>query len=303
MRIFNKTSFDFVGNRRKAYIVSSILLLISIASLFTRGLEAGIDFLGGTEIVIEASQPIPVQDIRSELTAVFDGEPEVKLYGSESTYLVRTTAGGDVSGLQESVSAALSGAFPEASISIPKVDSVGPRFAEDLKRGALYAVLASLFVIFVYIMFRFEWRYGLGAVAALAHDVIITMGAFSLLAGVVPFSLQIDQTIIAAFLTIVGYSINDTVVVFDRIRETLGFSKTKPLEEVINRSINDTLSRTVITSGTTLLVVLVLFIFGGEVLRGFAFALSFGIVIGTFSSIFVASPVLLEMKRRQLVAQ
>lgn len=303
MRLFQNTNFDFVGNRKRAYIFSSVLLLLSVGSLLTRGLQAGIDFLGGTELVIESSEAIPVGEVRSELTAVFESEPEVKLYGSESSYLVRTTAGGDVAGLQEAVLGALGAAFPAASIEIVKTDSVGPRFAEDLKRGALYAVLASLFVIFLYIMFRFEWRYGLGAVAALAHDVIITMGMFSLLAGVLPFSLQIDQTIIAAFLTIVGYSINDTVVIFDRIRESMALFRSRPLEEVINRSINDTLSRTIVTSLTTLLAVVVLFIFGGEVLRGFAFALMFGILIGTFSSIFVASPVVLEMKRRELVAQ
>jgi preprotein translocase SecF subunit len=153
-------------------------------------------------------------------------------------------------------------------------------------------------VIFVYILIRFEWRYSLGAVAALFHDVLITLGLFSLLHGVLPFSLQIDQTIIAAFLTIVGYSLNDTVVIFDRIREYTKRFKTESFDYVVNVSVNRTLSRTIVTSGTTLLVVLTLFIFGGEVLRGFAFALIVGILIGTYSSIFVAAPVVVELRTR-----
>jgi preprotein translocase SecF subunit len=183
-------------------------------------------------------------------------------------------------------------------LEVEKTDNVGPRFAQDLKQGAIFSVLGSLLVIFVYILIRFEWRFGVGAVAALFHDVVITLGVFSLLHGFLPFSLQIDQTIIAAFLTIVGYSLNDTVVVFDRVREYTGLFKAERYEDVVNRSINNTLSRTIVTSGTTLLVVAVLFIFGGEVLRGFAFALIVGIVIGTYSSIFVASPVVVELRQK-----
>jgi preprotein translocase SecF subunit len=159
-------------------------------------------------------------------------------------------------------------------------------------------VLCALAVIFIYIMVRFEWRFGVGAVAALAHDVTITLGLFSLLHGLVPFSLQIDQAIIAAFLTIVGYSLNDTVVVFDRIREYASVFKTEAYDVVVNKSINSTLSRTIVTSGTTLIVVLVLFLTGGEVLRGFAFALIVGIFVGTYSSVFVAAPVVLELRTR-----
>ena len=179
-----------------------------------------------------------------------------------------------------------------------KTDVVGPRFAEDLKEGAIYAVFGSLLVIFIYILIRFEWRFGVGAVTALFHDVFITLGVFALLHGFLPFSLQIDQTIIAAFLTIVGYSLNDTVVIFDRIREFTNLFKTEPYNQVVNRSINTTLSRTLVTSGTTLLVVITLFIFGGEVLRGFAFALTFGILIGTYSSVYVATPVVVELHKR-----
>ncbi|HMB92238.1 MAG TPA: protein translocase subunit SecF, partial [Rhodothermales bacterium] len=164
--------------------------------------------------------------------------------------------------------------------------------------GAIYAVLGSLLVIFIYILLRFEWRFGVGAVAALFHDVTITLGLFALLHNIMPFSLQIDQAIIAAFLTIVGYSLNDTVVVFDRVREFTNLFKTEAYGTVVNRSINTTLSRTIITSGTTLLVVVTLFIFGGEVLKGFAFALIIGVIIGTYSSVFVASPIVVELQKR-----
>jgi preprotein translocase SecF subunit len=193
---------------------------------------------------------------------------------------------------------ALQAQFPESNLQIEKTNVVGPRFAEDLKRGAIYAILGALLVIFLYIMVRFEWRYSLGAVAALVHDVTITLGIFSMLAGIAPFSVQIDQSLIAAFLTIVGYSLNDTVVVFDRVREYVNLFKTEPFDEVVNRSINATLSRTVVTSVTTFIVVAILFLFGGEVLRGFSFALIIGVVIGTYSSVFVASPTIVELERR-----
>lgn len=303
MRIFENPDFKFVSKRRIGYIVSGTLLLLSLFALVTRGLETGIDFQGGTEFVVETGEALPIPAVRDELTTTLGAQPEVKTYGSDATLLIRTTAGGDdIDQLQATVEGALTAAFPQATVSTVKIDSVGPRFADDLKRGAFYAVIASLFVIFLYIALRFEWEFSAGAVAALVHDVTITLGVFALLHHLLPFSLQIDQTIIAALLTIVGYSINDTVVVFDRIREYMNLFKTEPLGETVNRSINSTLSRTMVTSGTTLLVVLTLFIFGGEVLRGFAFALMFGIVIGTYSSIFVASPVMLELKKRSLAA-
>jgi protein-export membrane protein SecF len=200
--------------------------------------------------------------------------------------------------MENQVVSALNAQFSGRDIAIESTNVVGPRFAEDLKRGAIYAVLGALLVVFLYIMVRFEWRYSLGAVAALVHDVTITLGIFSVLAGIAPFSVQIDQSLIAAFLTIVGYSLNDTVVVFDRVREYVNLFKTEAFDEIVNRSINATLSRTVVTSVTTLIVVTILFVFGGEVLRGFSFALIVGVVIGTYSSIFVASPTIVELNRR-----
>ncbi len=297
MRIFENTSFVFIGNRKKGYIFSAILLLLSIGSIVFKGLDLGIDFQGGMEFVLETDVVLDPTEVRSALGQVLSADPEVKTF-DQSGLLVRTLNEGDISEVEKRVKSTIESTFPGVVVSVVKTYVVGPRFAEDLKRGAIYSIIGALLVIFVYIMIRFEWTFAVGAVTALFHDVLLTLGLFSLLSGVVPFSLQIDQAIIAAFLTIVGYSINDTVVVFDRIREFSGIFKSEKFEDVVNKSINSTLSRTVITSSTTLLVVSVLFIFGGEVLRGLAFALVIGVLVGTYSSIFIASPVVVELKLR-----
>jgi len=298
MRIFENTQIDFLKKQRFAATLSGVLVVLSLVSLLTRGLETGIDFQGGTEIVIETDVALDVVDVRAGLSDALGATPEVKEYGEPELLLIRMPSGGDPDSLQTLIVGAVNAAFPGANATPQKVDSVGPRFADDLKRGAIWAILAALLVIFLYIMVRFEWRFSVGAIVALMHDVIITLGIFSLLHGVLPFSLQIDQAIIAALLTIVGYSLNDTVVIFDRIREFVNLFKTERFGPVVSRSINSTLSRTVVTSGTTLIVVGVLFIFGGEVLKGFAFALIIGVVIGTYSSIFVASPVVIALRAR-----
>ena len=296
MRIFENANYPFVQNRKKAYVFSGVLMLLSLVSLVTRGLELGIDFKGGMEFIVSGATEPGATAIREALTPVLGAEPEVKTYGED--ILIRVAAEGDINEVQRQIVETIRQRFPETQPEVVQTNIVGPRFAEDLKRGAIYSILGSLLVIFVYILIRFEWRFSLGAVVALFHDVLITLGLFSFLHGWLPFSLEIDQTIIAAFLTIVGYSLNDTVIVFDRIREYTNLFKTKPFEEVVNLSVNATLSRTIITSGTTLLVVVILFIFGGEVLRGFSFALIVGIVIGTYSSIFLASPVVIELRAR-----
>lgn len=297
MRIFENADFQFISNRRKAYVVSAILILVSLGSLMARGLELGIDFQGGMEFVVESPSDLNPVAVRGQLAGALGREPEVKTFG-ENQILIRTSVEGEISDIESRIVNSIGTNFPQSNPEIIKTDIVGPRFAEDLKEGAIYSIIGSLLVIFIYILIRFEWRFGIGAVAALFHDITITLGVFSLLSGVLPFSLQIDQAIIAAFLTIVGYSLNDTVVVFDRIREYSNLFKTEAYGNLVNRSINNTLSRTIVTSGTTLLVVTVLFIFGGEVLRGFAFALILGIGIGTYSSVFVASPVIVELRAR-----
>lgn len=299
MRIFENANFAFTDRRNVGYIISGTLIVLSLLSLTLNGLELGIDFRGGMEFVVELDEPHTSTEVRSALADVLVQAPEVKTYGTENNaLLIRAAETGNMREVQTQIVEGLTAAFGASNPKIVKTDIVGPRFAQDLQKGAIYSILGSLLVIFVYILIRFEWRFSVGAVAALFHDVIITLGMFSALRFIVPFSLQVDQTIIAAFLTIVGYSLNDTVVVFDRIREYTGIFKSEKYDVIVNRSINNTLSRTVITSGTTLLVVAVLFIFGGEVLRGFAFALLIGIVIGTYSSIFVASPVVLALRQR-----
>ncbi len=302
MRILENSNYQFTTARRKGYIFSAILLLASLISLATHGLEVGIDFQGGREFVIDTTEQLDVTEVRSSLAAALGTEPEVKTYGDDML-LIRAVITDDVTVIQNAITSAIANDFPGSNPTVEGTYAVSPRFADDLKRGAIYSVLGSLLVIFVYILLRFEWRFGVGAVAALFHDVTITLGIFSIFHGFVPFSLQIDQTIIAAFLTIVGYSLNDTVVVFDRIREYTGIFKSETYDAIVNKSINNTLSRTMVTSGTTLFVVTVLFIFGGEVLRGFAFALIVGVVIGTYSSIFVASPVVLELRKRAVAAR
>ena len=302
MRIFENANFNIVESRQRGYIISGTLLILSLISFVVRGLEMGIDFKGGMEYVVESRQVLEATAVRAALSNALGQDPEVKTYSDVGeggdALLIRTLPGGDISEVQKQIVQGIEAAFPEAQPVVIKTDIVGPRFAEDLKQGSIYAVITSLLVIFLYILIRFEWRFGLGAVAALFHDVLITLGVFSLLQGLLPFSLQIDQAIIAAFLTIVGYSLNDTVVIFDRIREFTNLFKTESYNKVVNRSVNTTLSRTVVTSCTTLLVVATLFIFGGEVLRGFAFAMIFGILIGTYSSVFVATPVVVELHAR-----
>ena len=299
MRWFETPSIDFVARRKAAYILSVILFLASLGTIITKGLQYGIDFKGGKELVIDFENPIDITLVRNELTTPLGSTPEIKLFGSDREILIRTDNESDMNTVQSTIEATLATTFADNPATTVKTDSVGPRFAEDLKSAALQSVIYAIAIIFLYILIRFKnWTFSAGAVAALVHDVVITLGIFTVLSDVVSFSLLIDQNIIAAFLTIVGYSLNDTVVVFDRIRENSMVHKGMEYMPMLNKSLNDTLSRTVITSLTTLFVVLVLFIFGGEVLKGLSFALIIGVVLGTYSSLFVASPLVLELDRR-----
>lgn len=299
MRLFENADYEIIPNRRIGYIISGTVLTLSVISLLVRGLSLGIDFRGGMEFVVANMGGIETVEVRSALTGPLGGQPEVKTFG-ETGLLVRASVeqGTNTTEVQDRILSTIRENYPDTNPEIEKTSVVGPRFAEDLKRGALYAIFGALAVIFLYILVRFEWRYSVGAVAALVHDVTVTLGLFSMLAGVVPFSMQIDQGIIAAFLTIVGYSLNDTVVVFDRVREYVNLFKTERFPTIVNKSINATLSRTVVTSITTLIVVTILFFFGGEVLKGFSFALIVGVIIGTYSSVFVASPTIVELQKR-----
>lgn len=299
MRWFETPNFNFTATRKITYILSAVLFLASLGAILTKGLQYGIDFRGGKEFVLEFQDAVSVVDLRESLSGPLGASPEVKLYGSNTEVLVRTDNDSEINVVQQIIVENVQELYPDNSVAVIKTDVVGPRFAEDLKWGALQAIIYAIVIIFIYILIRFRnWTFSAGAVAALIHDVIIVLGVFTILADLVPFSLQIDQALIAAFLTIVGYSLNDTVVVFDRIRENSIVHKGMDYEPMVNKSLNDTLSRTVITSITTLFVVLVLFIFGGEVLKGFSFALLIGIVLGTYSSLFVASALVVELEER-----
>ena len=299
MRLLRNPNIDFIGLRRYGYIFSGVTLVVGILFVLIGGLHYGIDFKGGKEYVVRFAQPRSVADVRSTLTPALGKSPEVKTYGDDRTLLIRTDVEGDLNEIQARIIEALERTQPGNRPEVLSTSIVGPRFAADLRKGALYSAIGSLIVIFLYIMIRFEWRFGLSALLTLAHDVIVVLGLFTILEPITPFSIEISQTIIAAFLTIIGYSVNDTVIIYDRIREYRNIFKTERLDVLINRALNATLSRTIITSGTTLLVILVLFIFGGEALRGFAFALFLGIGLGTYSSIFVSSPFVYELYRYQ----
>lgn len=299
MRWFETPEYKFVETRKYGYMISGTLLAISIAALLFKGLSYGIDFKGGKELVVEFDTSVSVTEVRDILTPALGSQPEVKQFGLSRDLLVRTDSPMDATTLQNTVVSTLTAAFPGNGVVIIKTDDISPRFADDLKWGALQAVIFSVIVIFLYILVRFRnWRYSLGTVAAIAHDVVIILGVFVIFNGILPFSLDIDQTTIAAFLTIVGYSLNDTVVVFDRLREDSQIHKTDPFDKMVNRAMNATLSRTVVTSMTTLFVVVVLFIFGGEVLKGLSFALIVGIVLGTYSTLYVACPIVVDLKKK-----
>lgn len=306
MNAFSNMKFDFIGKRKIAYTVSAIVIIAGMVSLFTRGLNLSVDFEGGRTYVVqfdESVKDLSVTDTRDHLTTVFESSPEVKTFGSESKLKITTkyritdnTENVDTE-VQQTLVNSLTEKYGETFI-IEKSQKVGPTFARDIQVSAIWSIVVGLIAIFLYIIARFrKWQFGLGALAALIHDVLFVIGLFSLFWNILPINLEVDQAFIAAILTVVGYSINDTVVVFDRIRESLGLHSKAPLKETINDALNKTVSRTLITSVTTLLVILILFIFGGQIIQGFAFALLVGVLVGTYSSLFIATPIVVDLDR------
>jgi len=298
MRLFGKTSIDFMSKRRMFYVVSAVVILAGLTSLLIKGLDFGIDFLGGTELVVKFERPVTIADVRSAMDRIGYGRSEIKTFGADTDILIRTTTiqteAGEI--VSEQLREGLRTSFADNPFSVLKEDKIGPKIGAELRRDALYAIIASLVAMWLYIGFRFKFVYGIGAVAALFHDVLVTLGIVSIFDGLV--SLEIDQNMIAAFLTLVGLSVNDSVVIFDRIRENQKIFKAMSLNDLINKSVNETLSRTIITSGTIFVVLMVLLFLGGEVNRGFAFALVIGIITGTYSSIYIASAVALDWTQR-----
>ncbi len=303
MRILGQTNIDFMGMRRVFFVVSLILVMVGMASIVIKGLELGIDFVGGTELVVEFEEAIPVGEIRSAMTDAGFDQAVIRTFGVPRDILIRTIEmDREDQRVRDIILQTLTERFPDNSITVLREDSIGPTIGAELRRDATMAIIVALFAILGYIAIRFKFVYGLGAVAAIFHDVLIAVGLLSLLHGLSPYlNLEISQHIIAAFLTIIGLSVNDTVVVFDRIRENLKLYRSWSIYDVINKSINDTLSRTIITSGTVLIVLIVLFVFGGEVTRGFAFTLIIGVIIGTYSSIYIASALVIEWVNRSQV--
>jgi preprotein translocase subunit SecF len=299
MRFFKKTTIDFMGKRGLWYMVSGTVILLGMITLAVRGVDFGIDFLGGTELIVQFNQPVSISDVRTSMDRIGMGKAEIKTFGSDRDILIRTAEQGEGSTIGDRIQAALKQSFQSNPYTILKEDKIGPKIGAELRRNALYAVIASVIAIGVYVGFRFKFIYGVGAVVALFHDVLVTLGLIAIFNGV--FNLEINQNMIAAFLTLVGLSVNDTVVIFDRMRENQKIFRSMNLLDLMNKSLNETLSRTIITSGTIFVVLVVLLTLGGEVTRGFAFALTVGIITGTYSSIYIASAVVLDwtIKRGQ----
>jgi len=312
------TAYNFIDSRKIAYIISAVLIIISIGSLVTKGLNFGIDFKGGRTYVVRFDTDINTDEARKILTAEFGNHaPEVKTFGADSQikittkYLIDDDRVEVDSIIQVKLHNGLKGFYTDKIdyydfssdtegenklLGILSSQKIGPTIAYDIRNKAYLAVFFALIIIFIYIAARFnKWQFGAAGVIALFHDTLITVGLFSLFYGVLPFSMEIDQAFIAAILTIIGYSINDTVIIFDRIRENTTLFPKHSLKKNINNGLNSTLARTLNTSGTTLVVLLVIFIFGGETIRGFIFALLIGVLVGTYSSVFTASPVAYDL--------
>ena len=283
------TSIDFLNKRRICITISTILILLTIVGLFTKGLNYGIDFSGGTLIEIKTQNEPVVADMRSALKGDFSGL-SIQEYGSSTEFLIRVPAieGAKSDEITKNIIAKLSGIAKGTEVR--RVEFVGPQVGEELRKTGVLALLFSMIAILAYISVRFEFRYAVGAVTALAHDVMLTVGIFVLL------QKEVSLPVLAALLTVIGYSLNDTIVVFDRVREVRAKNPKKTMFEVLNLSINDMLARTLMTSLTTIVVLLALFLFGGEVINGFAFTLIFGVVVGTYSSIYIAAAVVLAME-------
>ena len=311
------TKVDFLGKKKFTYLLSGALIVISLVSIFTKGFTYGVDFTGGRTYVVRFDQPVAAEAVREAAIAEFEGAVEVKQFGGESQmkittqYLVENESTDADAEVEAKLYNAVKGFFAnEVSFAeftstlenpngIISSDKVGPTIANDITRNAIIAVIIALFVIFAYIAVRFNgWTWGLGGVAGLAHTALIVIGFFSLFSGILPFSLDIDQTFIAAILTIIGYAINDTVVIFDRIREYKELHPKADFKQNVNAALNSTLSRTMNTSLTTLITMLAIAIFGGEVIRGLAVALILGIIVGTYASIFIATPIMFDVTKK-----
>ncbi|MEN8144907.1 MAG: protein translocase subunit SecF [Gemmatimonadota bacterium] len=293
MRLFKNADYQFLGLRRRAYMVSTAMILAGLLVLIVRGgYQFGVDFTGGTRIHVSFTQTTDAADIRAALLAGAVEGAELQAFGGVGEYVIRVGSLTDDTGQEalDAVGSALDAAFGADQWQVENSDAVGPKVGAELRTRALLAVLASFVLTLIYLAFRFEWRFGIAAVVATIHDIFVTFGFLAV------FNVEITLATVAAILTIIGYSLNDTIVVFDRVRENLKKRRKETYTSIVDSSINETLPRTVLTSVSTLVTLLALFTFGGAVIRPFAGVLILGVLIGTYSSIFVASPVLQEIE-------
>jgi len=311
---FTNFHFDFLGVKKYTYIFSTVVVIVSIISLSTNGLNQGVDFVGGRTFQVRFEKPVSAEEVKQELVKVFDGSAEAKIFGKDNQLKITTKykvaeAGTEADeavnrilydNLKKHFDASMTyekfvNSYDGKIYGIVQASKVGPTVADDIKTNSYWAVIGAMLIVGLYLVMSFrKWQYSLGALAAVAHDVIFVLGIYSLLWKYMPFGMEIDQHFIAAILTVIGYSMNDTVIVFDRVREYLGGKAKGNFNSIVNQSINSTMSRTINTSLTMILVLLIMFIFGGESIRGFIFAMLIGIVVGTYSSLFIATPVLVD---------
>ena len=297
-RFFANANYDFIRLRRYAYGVTAAFLLPGLLYLLIAGLNYSIEFTGGTLVQIESKKPVDVASLRTGLDREGVHGAEIQNYGTANEYVIRarvTKPGADANDTQltsQAVRQALDAVLGPGNYTVLRTEAVGPKVGGELRQKAFLAILLSFFAVLAYLAYRFEWRFGLAAITATAHDILATIAFIGIV------RLEVSLTVVAAVLSMVGYSLNDTIIIFDRVRENLRKHKKESFEDILNRSINETLPRSVLTHGTTLSSLLALAIFGGEVIRPFALVMFFGVFTGTFSSIYIASPVLMAIERR-----
>jgi preprotein translocase subunit SecF len=298
MRLFANANYDFLGRRNIAYLVTLAITLAGLVVLLIRGVNYSVEFTGGTLMQVESRQPVDVGAVRNALADRGVEGAEIQTFGSERELVIRARlpkAGTDANDTQTTAAAlqqALDAALGAGNYTIQRTEAVGPKVGGELRHKALMAILLSFLAVLAYLAYRFEWRFGVAAVIATAHDIIASIAFIGIA------RLEVSLFVVAGLMTIIGYSLNDTIVIFDRIRENLHLRKREHFIEILNRSINETLPRTVFTGSTALGSLLALVILGGEVVRPFALLMLFGVIVGTFSSIFIASPALLEIEKR-----
>lgn len=300
MQFFHNLHVDFLSKRKIFYIMSTVLIVVGLAVFFTKGITLGIDFAGGTEVLVRFQNDVQIDNIRGAMDKSGQVGAEIKTMGGDKDILIRTSEQGEGTIVSDKIKDALTNEIKGNNYEILRIDKVGPKIGKELRVSAIYATIFSLIAILIYLAFRFEFVYALGAVLGLFHDVMITLGMIAIFHVLFPsLNLELNQGMVAAFLTLIGFSVNDTVIVFDRIRENIKLYKSEDILHVMNRSINTTLSRTVITSGTVFLTIFILLLFGGEVNRTFAFTFTVGVITGTYSSIYVASAFVVDIKNWQ----